>query len=85
MYLHLLNTEPGADHPALLVCPICKGQLTLSHAAPNEPQWYGDTDEGPGPRDQLRNGALWCVPCRTLYRVIEGVPMLIDPKIITPV
>lgn len=55
-----------------LCCPVCKGDLTLSQ---NPPPTRIEDGEG------IVNGGLWCVPCANYYRIVIGIPLLIDPKL----
>lgn len=51
----------------LLVCPACRGALTLS----------GDAD------DEIRTGIMTCPTCQKTYPIVDGIPHFIAPEGLT--
>jgi uncharacterized protein YbaR (Trm112 family) len=54
------------DLMEILVCPLCKGTLTLTIAAV----------EG----DEVLTGVLTCAACNQQYPIDDGIPNLLPPE-----
>ena len=52
---------------AILVCPMCKGQLELS------------VDEESG--DEIISGGLFCARCNETYPISDRIPNLLPPEL----
>lgn len=55
------------DLMEILVCPVCKGDLTLRI----------DAVEG----DEVLTGELHCAACDQRYPITDGIPNLLPPEI----
>lgn len=51
----------------ILVCPVCKGNLTLSIAK----------EEG----DEVIEGSLYCAACNETYPIQDAIPNLLPPDL----
>ena len=51
----------------ILVCPLCKGELTLGV----------DSQDG----DEIVSGSLHCAACDEAYPVEDGIPNLLPPDL----
>jgi len=49
----------------ILVCPVCKGELTLSVDEENE--------------TEIVIGSLYCPKCNVRYPIVETIPNLLPP------
>jgi len=49
----------------ILVCPVCKGELTLSVDEENE--------------TEIVTGSLYCPKCNVRYPIVETIPNLLPP------
>lgn len=55
------------DLMEILVCPVCKGDLTLEV----------EREEG----DEVLDGALHCASCNETYPIEDGIPNLLPPDL----
>ena len=56
----------------ILVCPVCKGELTLEVE-------QSETDDGG--REAILSGSLHCAACEHTYRIEDGIPNLLPPEL----
>jgi len=49
----------------ILVCPVCKGELTLSVEEENE--------------TEIVTGSLYCPKCNVRYPIVDTIPNLLPP------
>ena len=49
----------------ILVCPVCKGELTLSVDEENE--------------TEIVTGSLYCPKCNVRYPIVDTIPNLLPP------
>ncbi|MYE45314.1 MAG: Trm112 family protein [Chloroflexi bacterium] len=62
-------------HPELLeilACPVCKAELALTV------EQTGADAQG---REEIVRGELYCAACDYRYRIEEGIPNLLPPKL----
>ena len=50
-----------------LCCPICKNGLTNADLKEND-------------RSQITDGSLFCNNCKSNYKIIDGIPVLLSLK-----
>jgi len=50
----------------ILVCPVCKGKLTLTVEKENG--------------KEIVSGSLFCNKCKVTYPIVEGIPNLLPPE-----
>ncbi len=50
----------------ILVCPVCKGKLTLTIDKENE--------------KEIVNGSLFCGKCNVRYPIVDTIPNLLPPE-----
>jgi uncharacterized protein YbaR (Trm112 family) len=55
----------------LIVCPLCKGDLSLSIER--------EADDG-----DILSGQLRCAACNEVYPIEEGIPNLLPPELREP-
>ncbi len=55
------------DLMEIIVCPVCKGDLTLAV----------DSEEG----DEISVGTLHCAACDETYPIEDGIPDLLPPDL----
>jgi uncharacterized protein len=55
------------DMMEILVCPVCKGPLTLTVDKEN--------------KDEVIDGALACAACKETYPIKESIPNLLPPDL----
>lgn len=55
------------DLMEILVCPVCKGDLTLTIAATED--------------DEVLTGDLACTACSEHYPITDGIPNLLPPDV----
>ena len=55
------------DLMEIIVCPVCKGDLTLTV----------DSEEG----DEITAGTLHCAACDEAYPIEDGIPNLLPPDL----
>ena len=60
------------DLMEILVCPVCKGELTLS---------VEQTEDLGDGREEILSGALHCAACDHSYRIEDGIPNLLPPEL----
>ena len=60
------------DLMEILVCPVCKGELTLSV------EQTETLDDG---REEILSGSLHCAACDHTYRIEDGIPNLLPPEL----
>ena len=56
----------------ILVCPVCKGELTLTV------EQAGTDSEG---GEEIMRGELHCAACDQHYRIEDGIPNLLPPEL----
>ena len=61
-----------ADLMDILVCPVCKGALTLGIEQTEA------LDDG---REEILAGTLGCAACDHTYRIDDGIPNLLPPEL----
>lgn len=61
-----------ADLMAILVCPVCKGELALH---------VEQTEALPDGREEILGGSLRCAACEHAYRIDDGIPNLLPPDL----
>ena len=61
-----------ADLMEILVCPVCKGELTLGIEQTEAPE------DG---REEILAGTLGCAACEHTYRIDGGIPNLLPPEV----
>ena len=61
-----------ADLMEILVCPVCKGQLTLG---------IEQTETLADAREEIIAGTLGCAACGHTYRIDGGIPNLLPPEV----
>ncbi len=61
-----------ADLMEILVCPVCKGTLTLGIEQTEV------LDDG---REEILAGTLGCGACEHAFRIDEGIPTLLPPEL----
>ena len=61
-----------ADLMEILVCPVCKGTLTLGIEQTEV------LDDG---REEILAGTLGCASCGQTFRIDEGIPNLLPPEL----
>ena len=61
-----------ADLMEILVCPVCKGTLTLGIEQTEV------LDDG---REEILAGTLGCAACGQTFRIDEGIPNLLPPEL----
>ena len=61
-----------ADLMEILVCPVCKGQLTLG---------VEQTETPADGREEIIAGTLGCAACEHTYRIDGGIPNLLPPEV----
>jgi uncharacterized protein YbaR (Trm112 family) len=61
-----------ADLMEILVCPVCKGGLTLTVEQTEA------LDDG---REEILAGTLHCADCAHTYRIDDGIPNLLPPAL----
>ena len=61
-----------ADLMEILVCPVCKGQLTLG---------VEQTETPVDGREEIIAGTLGCAACEHSYRIDGGIPNLLPPEV----
>ena len=61
-----------ADLMEILVCPVCKGQLTLG---------VEQTETLADGREEIIAGTLGCAACEHTYRIDGGIPNLLPPEV----
>lgn len=61
-----------AELMEILVCPVCKGELTLSVEQTEA------LDDG---REEILAGTLHCADCDHTYRIDDGIPNLLPPAL----
>jgi uncharacterized protein YbaR (Trm112 family) len=49
----------------ILVCPVCKGELTLEITAEKD--------------DEIESGSLYCARCEETYPIVDSIPHLLPP------
>jgi uncharacterized protein YbaR (Trm112 family) len=55
------------DMMEILVCPVCKGTLTLS----------SEKEAG----DEVIEGSLHCAACNETYPIVDSIPNLLPPDL----
>jgi uncharacterized protein len=50
----------------ILVCPVCKGKLTLTVEKENE--------------KEIETGSLYCAKCGVRYPIVDTIPNLLPPE-----
>ena len=60
------------DLMEILVCPVCKGELTLS---------VEQTATDSHGREEVLRGELHCAACDHRYRIDDGIPNLLPPEL----
>lgn len=61
-----------ADLMEILVCPVCKGELTLGIEQTEM------LDDG---REEILGGTLGCAACEHTFRIDDGIPNLLPPEL----
>ena len=61
-----------ADLMEILVCPVCKGTLTLG---------IEETEALDDGREEILAGTLGCADCPLTFRIDEGIPNLLPPEL----
>ncbi|MBQ3621122.1 MAG: methytransferase partner Trm112 [Methanosarcinaceae archaeon] len=51
--------------PGRMVCPVCKGKLSVRAEKENE--------------DEILSGNLFCPACAVYYPVVDGIPNMLPP------
>ena len=59
--------EVRAELMEILVCPVCKGELTLTVLR----------QEGP----EILEGTLACAACDDAFRIEDGIPNMLPPEL----